>query len=166
MTFQSCRPATIKLLSCEGAAIPENLFESELFGYEKGAFTGALNKTKMGMFERARGGTIFLDEIEALQLPMQAKLLRTLQEKTIRRVGGVDEIKIDARIISASNKNLLDMIGNGSFREDLYYRLNVISIKIPPLRERIEDILPLAESFLLCRKYRLQYFRNNKKVYC
>lgn len=140
------------------AAIPESLFESELFGYEKGAFTGALNKTKIGMFEKARGGTIFLDEIEALVLPMQAKLLRTLQEKTIRRVGGLSEIKIDVRVISASNQNLMDMIRAGSFREDLYYRLNVISIKVPLLRDRKADILPLAETFL--HRFNLKYEKN------
>ena len=137
------------------AAIPETLFESEFFGYEKGAFTGALNKRKIGMFEKASGGTLFLDEIEALQLSMQAKLLRTLQEKTIRRIGGVEEIKCDVRIIAASNKDMLEMIRDGQFREDLYYRLNIISIKIPPLRERKEDILPLSEEFLgrFNRKY-------------
>ena len=140
------------------AAIPDNLFESELFGYEKGAFTGALNKTKLGMFETARGGTIFLDEIEALQLPMQAKLLRTLQEKSIRRVGGVDEIKIDLRIIAATNKNLMEMVHSGEFREDLFYRLNVISVKIPPLRERVDDILPLVETFL--RRFNMKYEKN------
>ncbi len=140
------------------AAIPENLFESELFGYEKGAFTGALNRTKVGIFEMAKGGTIFLDEIEALKLPMQAKLLRTLQEKTIRRVGGVEEIKIDVRIISASNRDLMEMIRAGEFREDLFYRLNVISIKIPPLRERKEDILPLTEAFL--DRFNMKYEKN------
>lgn len=130
------------------AAIPDSLFESEFFGYEKGSFTGALNKRKIGMFEKASGGTLFLDEIEALQLSMQAKLLRTLQEKTIRRIGGVEEIKCDVRILAASNKDMLEMIKNGQFREDLYYRLNIISIKIPSLRERKEDILPLTEVFL------------------
>jgi len=140
------------------AAIPENLFESELFGYEKGAFTGALNKTKLGMLESARGGTVFLDEIEALPLPLQAKLLRTLQEKSIRRVGGVEEIKIDIRIVAATNKNLLEMVHSGQFREDLFYRLNVISVEIPPLRERVDDILPLVETFL--RRYNLKYEKN------
>lgn len=137
------------------AAIPETLFESEFFGYEKGSFTGALNKRKIGMFEKASGGTLFLDEVEALQPSMQAKLLRTLQEKTIRRIGGVEEIACDVRIIAASNKDLTEMIKNGQFREDLYYRLNIISIKIPPLRERKEDILPLSEEFL--RKFNEKY---------
>lgn len=137
------------------AAIPETLFESEFFGYERGSFTGALNQRKIGMFEKASGGTLFLDEIEALQPSMQAKLLRTLQEKTIRRIGGVEEIKCDVRIIAASNKDMLEMIKNGQFREDLYYRLNIISIKIPPLRERKEDILPLSEEFL--RKFNEKY---------
>lgn len=129
-------------------AIPENLLESELFGYEKGAFTGANPKGKMGKFEIAQTGTIFLDEVAELPLNLQVKLLRALQEKEIVRVGGSDPIELDVRIIAATNKSIIDMIDNNTFREDLYYRLNVVSITVPPLRERIEDIEPLVEHFL------------------
>lgn len=128
-------------------AIPENLIESELFGYEKGAFTGATDK-KLGKFERADGGTIFLDEVGELDLALQVKLLRALQEKEIERIGGLQSIKIDVRIIAATNKDLQKMVEEGSFREDLYYRLNVIPINIPPLRDRREDIAPLIEYFI------------------
>ncbi|NPA48584.1 MAG: sigma-54-dependent Fis family transcriptional regulator [Thermodesulfobacteria bacterium] len=129
------------------AAIPEGLLESELFGYEKGAFTGA-DKAKPGLFELAHQGTLFLDEIGDLPLPLQAKLLRVLQDGTIRRVGGLKEMQIDVRIIAATNKDLEEMVKEGSFREDLFWRLNVFTLRIPPLRERKEDILPLAEAFL------------------
>jgi len=128
-------------------AIPDSLIESELFGYEKGSFTGANQKGKIGKFERANGGTVFLDEIGDLPLHMQVKLLRVLQEKEIYRVGGVTPIKIDVRIIAATNKDLWAMVQKGEFREDLFYRLNVVPIRIPPLRERPEDILELAEIF-------------------
>lgn len=128
-------------------AIPENLIESELFGYEKGAFTGATAR-KIGKFERARGGTIFLDEVGELDLAMQVKLLRVLQEKEFERVGGNEVVKIDIRVIAATNRDLLKMVQEGSFREDLYYRLNVIPIQIPPLRNRKEDIPLLIEYFL------------------
>ncbi len=129
------------------AAIPEGLLESELFGHEKGAFTGA-EKAKPGLFELAHRGTLFLDEVGDLPLPLQAKLLRVLQDSTIRRLGGLKEIKVDVRIIAATNRDLEEMVKEGGFREDLFWRLNVFTIKIPPLRERKEDILPLAESFL------------------
>lgn len=129
------------------AAIPENLLESELFGYEKGAFTGAISK-KIGKFERADGGTIFLDEIGDMGLNLQAKLLRVLQEKELERLGGIDPIKIDVRIIAATNKNLEEMVRDGAFREDLYYRLKVVPIYVPPLRERKEDIPLLVDYFL------------------
>jgi PAS domain S-box-containing protein len=129
-------------------AIPENLFESELFGYEKGAFTGASNKGKSGMFELADGGTIFLDEIAELPLSVQAKLLRILQDGEVFRVGGVNSIKVNARVISATNRDLKELVKQGRFREDLYYRLNVIPIYIPPLRERIEDIPYLLHYFV------------------
>ncbi|MCR5468131.1 MAG: sigma 54-interacting transcriptional regulator [Lachnospiraceae bacterium] len=135
-------------ISVNCAAIPENLLESELFGYEKGAFTGALAKGKIGLFEAAEGGTIFLDEIGDMPLPLQSKLLRTLENKEIRRVGGVDSIPIDVRIICATNANLLKLVKERKFREDLYYRLSVFEIKLPPLRERVEDIIPLADLFL------------------
>ncbi len=129
------------------AAIPEELLESELFGYEKGAFTGATT-TKKGKFELADGGTIFLDEIGDMPLSLQAKILRVLQEKEIERLGGSTPIKIDVRIIAATNKDLEKMVYEGTFREDLYYRLNVISVHIPPLRERKEDIPLLVYYFL------------------
>lgn len=129
------------------SAIPENLLESELFGHEKGAFTGAL-KVKAGKFEEAHGGTLFLDEIGDLAPTVQTKLLRVLQEKIIERVGGNLPIKIDARIVAATNRNLEMMMREGDFREDLFYRLNVFPIYLPPLRERIEDIPLLAEHFV------------------
>jgi transcriptional regulator with PAS, ATPase and Fis domain len=128
-------------------AIPEGLLESELFGHEKGSFTGATSQKK-GKFEIANGGTIFLDEIGDMPLATQAKLLRVLQEKEFERVGGSTPIRVDVRFIAATNKNLLKIIKNGSFREDLYFRLNVFSIPLPPLRERREDILLLANFFL------------------
>lgn len=129
------------------AAIPHELLESEMFGHEKGAFTGATAR-KIGRFEQAHGGTIFLDEIGELDLNVQAKLLRVLQEREIQRVGGDQTIKVDVRIVSATNRNLLKRSRDGSFREDLYYRLGTFPIHLPPLRERREDILPLAEHFL------------------
>ena len=130
------------------SAIPSELFESEFFGYEAGAFTGANKKGKMGIFELAKDGTVFLDEIADLPLSMQAKLLRVLQEKEVRRIGGEKTIKIDARIISATNKNLQELVEAGKFREDLYYRLNVVEVDLPPLRERKEDILLLVDEFI------------------
>jgi transcriptional regulator with PAS, ATPase and Fis domain len=139
------------------AAIPESLFESELFGYEKGAFTGALQTSKIGLLEMANGGTILLDEIGELPLAMQGKLLRALQEKEIRRIGGQHNISIDVRIIAATNRDLLEEIRLGRFREDLYYRLNVVPIEIPPLRRRKDDIPSLAFSFL--NKFNAKYKR-------
>jgi transcriptional regulator with GAF, ATPase, and Fis domain len=132
-------------LNC--VAIPEGLLESELFGHEKGAFTGATAQ-KIGKFELAHEGTIFLDEIGDMPLPTQAKLLRVLQEKEFERVGGNQTIRVDVRFIAATNKNLLEMVKQGTFREDLYYRLNVFSIHLPPLRERKEDIPVLVQHFL------------------
>ncbi|HOV89974.1 MAG TPA: sigma-54 dependent transcriptional regulator [Syntrophorhabdaceae bacterium] len=129
------------------AAIPETLLESELFGYEKGAFTGALTR-HTGLFEQANGSTLFLDEIGDLTLGTQAKLLRAIQEKEIRRLGGKETIRLDVRIIAATNKRLDEEIKKGNFREDLYYRLNVIAFSIPPLRERATDIPLLIEHFL------------------
>ncbi len=129
------------------AAISPGLVESELFGYEKGAFTGADRRTK-GKFEYANGGTLFLDEIGDLPLEAQAKLLRALQEKKIQRVGGNQEIPLDARILCATNQDLSQLVKKGSFRQDLFYRINVFPIKTPALRERIDDIVPLAEYFL------------------
>ncbi|WP_297209977.1 MULTISPECIES: sigma-54-dependent transcriptional regulator [Thermodesulfovibrio] len=129
------------------AAIPETLIESELFGYEPGAFTGA-NTRKIGLLESAQGGTIFLDEIAELPLTLQSKLLRVLQEKEVRRIGGKDTTKVDVRIIAATNKNLADEVQKSKFREDLYYRLKVVTVEIPPLRERKEDIPELARFFI------------------
>lgn len=129
------------------AAIPRDLLESELFGHEKGSFTGA-HEQKIGKFELANGGTIFLDEIGDMDLSLQAKILRVIQQKEFQRVGGTDTIHIDARIISATNKNLLEETKNGKFREDLYYRLATFPIYLPPLHERKGDILELAEYFL------------------
>lgn len=129
------------------ASIPSALLESELFGHEKGSFTSATTR-KNGLFEEAHHGTIFLDEIGEMDMSMQAKLLRVLQERTIRRVGGLKDLAIDVRIIAATNRNLLDKISAGQFREDLFYRLNVFPIHIPPLRERSEDIPALAAYFL------------------
>ena len=136
-----------QFVSVNCAAIPETLIESELFGYEKGAFTGA-TKQKKGKLEVAQHGTIFLDEIGDLSLAAQAKVLRVIQEREIQRVGGNDNIKVDVRIIAATNKDLFDEIKNGRFRQDLFYRLNVVPIHIPPLRERKEDIEALVEYFL------------------
>jgi DNA-binding NtrC family response regulator len=129
------------------AAIPENLLESELFGYEKGAFTGAL-KQKPGRFEAANGGTIFLDEIADMSHPLQAKLLRVTQEGRFNRIGSNHEIQTNARILAATNRQLEEEVKAGRFREDLFYRLNVVEINIPPLRERKEDILALASAFI------------------
>ncbi|EAH6778172.1 sigma-54-dependent transcriptional regulator [Campylobacter coli] len=139
------------------AAIPSNLIESELFGFEKGAFTDA-NATKIGLFEMANNGTLFLDEIGEMPYEIQAKLLRALQEKEITRLGSIKSIKIDVRIISATNANLQDKIDNGEFRSDLYYRLNTVPINIPPLRERKEEILGIAQKVLenTCKEYELE----------
>jgi two-component system, NtrC family, response regulator PilR len=128
-------------------AIPENLMESEFFGYRKGAFTGA-DSERDGFFHAAQGGTLFLDEVADLPLPMQVKLLRAIQEKKVRKVGSTAEEAVDARIISATHRNLKDCVDAGSFRQDLYYRLNVIELKMPPLRERQEDIPLLVEAAL------------------
>ncbi len=145
-------PRADKPLICVNCgAIPETLLESELFGYERGAFTGAIGR-KPGMFELADGGTIFLDEIGEMSLALQVKLLRVLQERTIVRVGGLETIPIDVRVIAATNQNLPELIRKQQFREDLYYRLNVVPIHVPPLRERREDIPLLIHHFL--HKYR------------
>ncbi|MBI5894682.1 MAG: sigma-54-dependent Fis family transcriptional regulator, partial [Desulfobacterales bacterium] len=134
------------IINC--GAIPENLLESELFGHEKGAFTGAVAR-KLGKFEQAHTGTVFLDEIGELPLLMQVKLLRCLQEGTIERVGGDKTLYLNVRIVAATNKKLEAAVDQGKFREDLFFRLNVVQVKMPPLRERPEDILVLAHHFLL-----------------
>ncbi|HIJ60869.1 MAG TPA: sigma-54-dependent Fis family transcriptional regulator [Nitrospirae bacterium] len=129
------------------AAIPSELLESELFGYEKGAFTGAFN-SRLGKFEMAKSGTILLDEIGDMPPQLQAKILRVLQERSFERIGGMKTITVDVRIIAATNKNLQDIVAQGKFREDLFYRLNVIPITMPPLRNRTEDIPELCEYFI------------------
>ena len=136
-----------EMITINCGAIPENLLESELFGHEKGSFTGAIAR-RAGRFEQADGGTLFLDEIGDMPLTIQVKLLRVLQDGTFSRVGSNETIKTDARIIAATHKNLTEEVGAGRFREDLYYRLNVVEIRIPPLRERLEDVPLLAEYFL------------------
>ena len=132
------------------AAIPENLLESELFGYEKGAFTGAVAR-RIGKFEEANGGTMLLDEITEMDIRLQAKLLRALQERQIDRIGGIAPVNVDVRILATSNRDMHEAVKDKIFREDLYFRLNVVNIAIPPLRDRKEDILPLSEFFI--RKY-------------
>ena len=130
------------------AALSENLLEAELFGYEKGAFTGADSKGKQGLFEVADGGTIFLDEVGEMPLQLQTKLLRVLQERRFRRVGGLGDIDVDVRVVAATNRDLRAEVAEGRFRNDLYYRLRVVPVQVPPLRDRPEDILPLAEHLL------------------
>jgi len=147
------------LVKVNCAAIPETLLESELFGYEKGAFTGAYQR-KAGKFELANKGTIFLDEIGDIPLVLQSKLLRVIQEKEVERLGGAHPIKVDVRIIAATNRNLEEEVRKGAFREDLYYRLNVVNIVVPPLRERREDIPLLIDFFL--KKYNLKHKKNVK----
>ena len=147
----ACSPrASEPFVSINCGAFPETLLESELFGYVKGAFTGA-NQNKRGLFEVAHGGTIFLDEISEMSVSMQVKLLRVLQERTLRPVGGTQETSIDVRVIAATNKDLKQMVANNAFREDLYYRVSVIPIFVPPLRQRREDVDLLANHFL--KKY-------------
>jgi two-component system response regulator AtoC len=138
------------------AAIPETLLESELFGYEKGAFTDA-RAPKAGILEIASSGTIFLDEVGDMPLVLQAKMLRVLEEQTFRRLGGVRDIQVDVRVVAATNRKLTDAIERGTFRLDLYYRLNVIQVLLPPLRDRREDIIPLADSFV--RHYNSKFKR-------
>lgn len=148
--YQHSDRSSAPFIAINCAAIPENLLESELFGHERGAFTGA-DSRRIGRFEQASGGTIFLDEIGDMNLPLQAKLLRVLQEKTIQRVGGKENISIDVRVVAATHRDLETAIQERSFREDLFYRLNVVTINLPPLHERKEDIPELARYFL--KKY-------------
>ncbi|HNZ96186.1 MAG TPA: sigma-54 dependent transcriptional regulator [Thermoanaerobaculia bacterium] len=143
-----------RFLSVNCGALPETLLESELFGHERGAFTGAVRE-KRGLFQEANRGTLFLDEIGDMSLPMQVKLLRALQDRTVRKVGGTVEEPVDVRIIAATNQNLAERLAQGTFREDLFYRINVIPIELPPLRERREDIPLLVHHFLLESSRRL-----------
>ncbi|MCM3528996.1 sigma 54-interacting transcriptional regulator [Cytobacillus oceanisediminis] len=145
-------------ISINCGAIPENLLESELFGYEKGAFTGALKDGKKGLFETAGSGTIFLDEIGDMPVSLQVKLLHVLDDRTVRRIGGTASFKVDCRIIAATNKDIKELVRAGQFREDLFYRLNVVPITIPSLRERKEDLLFLAKMFLdsMNNKYKMK----------
>lgn len=142
--------ANKKFVAVNCAAIPETLLESELFGYEKGAFTGAVAR-RIGKFEEASDGTLLLDEISEMDIKIQAKLLRAIQEKEIDRIGGKSPIKVNTRIIATSNRNLDEAIKNGTFRQDLYYRLNVVNINIPPLRDRMDDVMVLTKHFV--KKY-------------
>jgi two-component system response regulator PilR (NtrC family) len=152
--IHTCSPrSTEPFVSVNCGAFPETLLESELFGYVKGSFTGATSN-KRGLFEISSGGTIFLDEISETTLPMQIKLLRVLQERCIRPVGGGQETPVDTRVIAATNKNLLQQVQDGQFREDLYYRLSVIPVEVPPLRDRGDDVILLANHFL--KKFAVQ----------
>ena len=144
-------------------AIPGNLLESELFGYERGAFTGAMQNGKVGLIEAADGGTVFMDEVGEMPLDFQVKLLRFIQSKEIRRVGAIDSKIIDVRVLAATNRSLADMVEEGTFREDLYYRLNVVQIEIPPLRKRTDAILPLAALFL--KRYNKKYGQEKVLTY-
>jgi PAS domain S-box-containing protein len=158
--YQSLRQAE-PFIAINCAAIPETLLESELFGYEKGAFTDARSQ-KRGIFELADKGTLFLDEIGEIPLMLQAKLLRVLEEQTFRRLGGLKDINLDLRVIAATNKNLREAVKEGAFRQDLYFRLNVIQILIPPLRERADDIVPLTRFFI--DHYNRKFRRNIEGV--
>ncbi len=155
---QSPERSKNRMVAINCASVPENLMESELFGYEKGAFTGA-NKKTLGKVETAENGTLFLDEIGDMPLSLQAKLLRFLQERTIERVGGREEIPVNVRVVCATNKNLVEMVKGGTFREDLYYRICEMEIHIPPLRDRLGDKLLLARHFL-----RIYVEQNNSPV--
>ena len=145
-----------KFVSINCGALPETLLESELFGHERGAFTGAVRE-KRGLFHEADGGTLFLDEISETTTTMQVKLLRAIQEKVVRRVGGNEEMPVDVRIIAATNKDLNDQVAEGRFREDLFYRINVIPITLPPLRSRTEDVAPLTTHFItkICKEQKI-----------
>jgi DNA-binding NtrC family response regulator len=155
------RRAKKSFIKVNCAALPENLLESELFGHEKGAFTGA-HRQRVGRFEQADGGSIFLDEIGDMGLSTQAKILRVLQEHQFERLGGTQTIDVDVRVIAATNKDITELMGSGQFREDLYYRLNVVTIELAPLRQRLEDIEPLVNFFL--NKYTHQISCQVKRV--
>lgn len=146
------------MITVNCAAVPESLIEAELFGYEKGSFTGASRDGKMGLVEASNGGTLFLDEINSLPMSVQGKLLRALEEKSIQRLGSTQTKKVNFRLIAATNRDLTEMVRQGKFREDLYYRIHVIPLTVPPVRERRDDIVPLCLYFLhhFCQKYNLQ----------
>ena len=155
-------PRKVKpFLKMNCAAIPSELLESQMFGHERGAFTGAVSRQE-GCFERADGGSLFLDEIGDMSMMTQTKLLRVLQEQEFERIGGNNTIKVDVRILAATNKNLLEEIKRSRFREDLYYRLNVVEIHIPPLRERMEDVSEIVEAFVA--EFALKYNKPDLKV--
>ncbi|WP_333638455.1 sigma-54 interaction domain-containing protein [Tissierella praeacuta] len=158
LIYKNSNRETKQFIKVNCGSIPKTLIEAELFGYERGAFTGANKEGKIGLFEVADGGTIFLDEIGELPLDMQVKLLRVLQDGQFTRVGGVEEITVDVRILAATNRNLEEMVREKLFREDLYYRLNIVPITIPPLRDRRDDIIPLIHYFLnkLNKKYKFK----------
>lgn len=156
--YQNSKRKDKPFIKVNCAAIPKNLFESELFGYMPGSFTGALDTGRAGKFELANGGTILLDEIGELDMPIQSKLLRVIQEQEVYRLGGTKPIKLDVRILTSTNRNLEEEIKKGNFREDLYFRLNVVPIKIPPLRERVADISEMIEYFMT--KLNSKYNRN------
>jgi transcriptional regulator with PAS, ATPase and Fis domain len=158
--YQSVRQAE-PFIAINCAAIPETLLESELFGYEKGAFTDARSQ-KRGIFELADRGTLFLDEIGEIPLMLQAKLLRVLEDQSFRRLGGLKDINLDLRVIAATNKNLREAVKEGAFRQDLYFRLNVIQILIPPLRDRTDDIVPMTRFFI--EHYNRKFKRNIEGV--
>jgi transcriptional regulator with PAS, ATPase and Fis domain len=158
--YQSTRQAE-PFIAINCAAIPDSLLESELFGYEKGAFTDA-RAQKRGIFELADKGTLFLDEVGEIPLMLQAKLLRVLEEQSFRRLGGLKDIQLDLRVIAATNKNLREAVKEGAFRQDLYFRLNVIQILIPPLRDRADDIVPLTRFFI--EHYNRKFKRNIEGV--
>jgi Nif-specific regulatory protein len=148
-------------IKINSAAFPETLFEAELFGYERGAFTGAVGRKK-GRLDLAQGGTLFLDEIGDLPLPTQVKLLRVLQSREYERLGGTETLKADVRLVAATNRDLVAAVANGTFREDLYYRLNVFTITLPPLRDRRADIPALADYFL--EKYAREHRRDIRRI--
>lgn len=161
--YKNPRRNTKPFIAVNCGAIPEELLESELFGYVEGAFTGAIKGGKAGLIEAADGGTLFLDEIGEMSLNLQVKLLRALETRTIVRVGASKPIAVDIRVVAATNRNLLDKIEDGSFREDLYYRLDVICIEIPPLRERVDEIAPLALKFI--NRFNKEYGQEKKLTY-
>jgi two-component system, response regulator FlrC len=155
LVHQNSTRASRPFVAINCAAIPENLLESELFGYERGAFTGAVS-SKAGKFEFANGGTLLLDEISEMDIRLQAKLLRVIQEGEVDRIGGRKPIPVDVRILATSNRNLADCVRNGTFREDLFYRLNVVNLTVPPLRERIGDVRILSQGFAISYAQRNQ----------